>query len=31
LKLTLRSSGYDWRFMPAPGETLTDTGSGSCH
>ena len=31
LKLTLGSNGYDWRFMPAPGETLTDTGSGSCH
>jgi acid phosphatase type 7 len=31
LKLTLRSNGYDWRFMPAPGETLTDAGSGSCH
>jgi chitodextrinase len=31
LKLTLHSNGYDWRFMPAPGETLSDAGSGSCH
>lgn len=31
LKLTLHANGYDWRFMPAPGETLSDAGSGSCH
>ena len=31
LKLTLHSTGYDWRFVPAPGETLADAGSGSCH
>jgi len=32
LKLTLKDGGYDWRFIPAPGEgTFTDSGSGSCH
>lgn len=31
LKLTLHSGGYDWQFLPTPGSTLTDTGSGACH
>lgn len=32
LKLTLKTGGYDWRFMPAAGEgSFTDSGSGSCH
>jgi acid phosphatase type 7 len=31
LKMTLHSNGYDWRFVPAPGETLSDAGSASCH
>jgi hypothetical protein len=31
LELTLRSSGYDWQFLPAAGGTFTDTGSGTCH
>jgi hypothetical protein len=31
LKLTLRPDGYDWEFLPIPGETFTDSGSGSCH
>jgi hypothetical protein len=31
LQLTLRTSGYDWRFMPVAGQTYTDSGSGSCH
>src|SRR5213592_4883437 len=31
LKLTLRSSGYTWKFLPIPGKTFTDEGSGSCH
>ena len=31
LKLTLRSAGYDWQFVPIAGKTFTDTGSGSCH
>jgi acid phosphatase type 7 len=30
LKLTLRSGGYDWQFIPATG-TFTDSGSGTCH
>ena len=30
LKLTLRSGGYDWQFIPATG-TFTDSGTGSCH
>jgi hypothetical protein len=31
LRLTLRPSGYDWRFVPEPGKTFTDTGHGTCH
>ena len=31
LKLTLRSDGYDWRFVPAAGSSFTDSGSGTCH
>jgi hypothetical protein len=31
LELTLRPTGYDWRFVPAAGGTFTDSGSGSCH
>jgi hypothetical protein len=31
LKLTLRPDGYDWVFVGIPGETFTDSGSGSCH
>jgi acid phosphatase type 7 len=30
LFLTLRPSGYDWRFSPAVG-TFTDAGSSDCH
>jgi hypothetical protein len=30
LELTLRASGYDWRFRPAVG-SFTDTGSTACH
>lgn len=30
LKLTLRSGGYDWQFVPEAGATLSDQGSGSC-
>jgi calcineurin-like phosphoesterase family protein len=30
LRLTLHPGGYDWRFLPVPGGTFTDTGSGSC-
>ena len=31
MKLTLRSGGYDWEFKPIPGQTFTDSGSGTCH
>jgi acid phosphatase type 7 len=31
LKLTLRASGYDWKFVPEAGETFTDSGSAACH
>ena len=31
LALTLRPSGYDWRFVPVPGAGFTDAGSGACH
>jgi hypothetical protein len=31
LELTLRPTGYDWRFVPVAGATFTDSGSGSCH
>lgn len=31
LKLTLRSDGYDWNFIPVAGASFTDAGSGTCH
>jgi hypothetical protein len=31
LKLTLRSTGYDWQFVPIAGATFTDSGSSNCH
>jgi acid phosphatase type 7 len=31
LKLTLRTNGYDWQFVPIAGSTFTDSGSGTCH
>jgi hypothetical protein len=31
LKLTLRSGGYDWEFVPVAGSTFTDGGSSNCH
>jgi hypothetical protein len=31
LKLTLKTSSYDWQFVPVAGETYTDSGSGTCH
>jgi hypothetical protein len=30
LKLTLHSTSYDWKFVPEPGGTFTDSGSGPC-
>lgn len=31
LRLTLKSKGYDWQFIPEEGKAFTDSGSGSCH
>ena len=31
LKLTLRTGGYDWQFIPVAGSTFTDSGSSNCH
>jgi hypothetical protein len=31
LELTLRTGGYDWRFLAAAGAAFTDTGSDVCH
>jgi len=31
LKLTLRTSDYSWDFVPVPGQTFTDSGTGQCH
>ena len=31
LALTLRPSGYDWRFVPEAGKTFEDAGSAACH
>ena len=30
LKLTLRPTGYDWKFLPVAGKSFTDSGSGRC-
>jgi len=31
LKLTLQSTSYSWRFIPARGGTAKDSGSANCH
>ncbi|HET9010781.1 MAG TPA: PKD domain-containing protein, partial [Gemmatimonadaceae bacterium] len=31
LKLTLDAGTYGWEFVPVPGKTFTDAGTGSCH
>jgi hypothetical protein len=31
LKLTLHAAGYDWQFVPEPGRSFADAGSGACH
>jgi hypothetical protein len=31
LKLTLNRNSYAWRFVPVPGQTFTDAGTGTCH
>jgi Big-like domain-containing protein/invasin-like protein/calcineurin-like phosphoesterase family protein len=30
-KFTLKDGGYDWQYIPIPGQTFTDAGSASCH
>ena len=31
IKLTLRSDGYAWDFIPIEGQTFRDSGEGKCH
>ena len=31
LKLTLYADHYTWEFVPMPGQTFSDQGSGTCH
>jgi hypothetical protein len=31
LKLTLRTSSYDWQFVAVDGSTFTDSGNTACH
>jgi hypothetical protein len=31
LRLALKPSGYDFKFVPEPGASFTDSGSGACH
>lgn len=31
LSMELRPDGYDWRFVPEPGRSFSDSGSASCH
>jgi len=31
ISLTLHPDSYDWRFVPVPGHTFTDQGTGLCH
>jgi acid phosphatase type 7 len=31
LELKLKTSGYDWKFVPVAGKTFTDSGSSNCH
>lgn len=31
LTLALRPLDYDWRFVPAAGQSFTDSGTGQCH
>jgi len=31
LKLTLHDGSYDWEFIPVPGGSFTDSGTGTCH
>jgi hypothetical protein len=31
MKFTLHGGGYDWEFIPEPGQAFTDSGSVACH
>lgn len=31
LKLTLNPGSYSWQFLPEPGKSFSDSGSGTCH
>jgi hypothetical protein len=31
LRLTLHSGSYEWQFVPVPGKTFGDSGTGKCH
>jgi acid phosphatase type 7 len=31
LKLVLSDGGYQWQFVPVPGTSFSDAGSGQCH
>jgi hypothetical protein len=31
LKMTLNATGYTWQFIPIPGNSFTDNGTGTCH
>jgi acid phosphatase type 7 len=31
LELKLKTSSYDWKFVPVAGKTFTDSGSTNCH
>jgi hypothetical protein len=31
LRLNLNSGSYDWTFLPVPGTTLDESGTGTCH
>jgi len=31
IELTLEAKGYDWRFVPVPGRSFSDSGSAGCH
>jgi hypothetical protein len=31
LKVTLTDDGYQWEFVPVPGNPFLDTGIGQCH
>lgn len=31
LKLTLHADSYEWRFIPVPGSSFSDSGAGVCH